>query len=146
MRTKIIIVPDPKIIKAELLEFRQPQGTPKKKQDRILKIRITTDKIKEGFFLDPNKIKLDNVNLKDRKSYMSFSRIPVYINFKLIRCTKNRKTRYKDFFYLLRNPHTSLLFINTDSVALKMLALKIIEGYKVIFPREIRYFGNITTK
>ena len=147
MRSRIKIVKDPMIIRAEIIEYRysssEQQGT-----DTItkrLRIKISTDKIETTLALDLNKDRDNpNVNLYAKKKLrFSFTKKPVCVSF-TIRCHKNRRTKYKDFLYLLRNPHSALLFLKSDNRRLKLIAEAIIQGKRIIFPRETRYYGNIS--
>lgn len=157
MRSKIKIVQDPKIIYAWFSMYRPVD---KKKiipslymsqraHIKMLKIKVSTNKMKCGMELDQNKLNalgkqaeriiIDNLK---HSSYMSYSQKPIWFDFRIIWCHKNKKTHYKEYIYLLRNPHAAIMYLNSDIPHLQTLAQFIVQGYKVIFPRETRFYGN----
>lgn len=148
MRSRIKIVKDPMIIRAEIIDFIPPSdgfGTAMK-NTRKLKVMISTDKVETALLLDDNKNRTADgkLNLFSKKNLRyRFVKKPVWDSLGRIWCHRNRKTRYKDFIYMLRNPHSALLFLNSENVRLKKLAEAIVKGYRIIFPREVRYYGNI---
>lgn len=144
MRTKIKTVTNPMVIRADIMEYRPNRDAFKinhplikriiLNNHRMLRIKMSTDKVET---------KLERTGIVNHKEVFSFTKKPLWINFRAVWCHKNRKTRYKDFIYLLRNPHASLMFVNSEIDNLKRLANAIIQGYKIIFPRETRYYGEI---
>ncbi len=148
MRSRIKIVKDPMIIRAKLIEYISGDDDMGKifKHGRKLKIMISTDKVETALMLDTNKNRNADgtLNLFSKKNLRyRFLKKPVWETFGRIWCHRNKKTRYKDFIYMLRNPHSALLFLNSDNVRLKKVAEAIVKGYRIIFPREVRYYGNI---
>lgn len=139
MRTKIKTVPNPMVIRAEILEYR-PSNLPEKTIQgavRILRIKISTEKIQT---------QLERTGIVNHKEVFRYTQKPLWTTLQGIPCHRNRKTHYKDFIYLLRNPHASIMFVNSEIRNLKILALSIIKGYKIIFPRETRYYSEIKNK
>jgi hypothetical protein len=145
MRSRIKIVKDPMIIRAEIMEYRPSSaerlenGTPTR---RKLKIKISTDKVQTQLMLDVNKTDKTSGFYAKKKLRYSFTKTPLWTNIGGVWCHRNKKTRYKDFLYILRNPHSAIMFLNSDRIQLKKLAEAIVKGYKIIFPRETRYYGN----
>ena len=128
MRIRFKKVTDPMLIKAE---FIYTNGRVKRKR---LFIKFSTDRMQTTLDIDTEKTyeKVNRIQYKYKQKN-------VWASLRGITCQCNRHSRYKDFLYLLRNPHTALVFINSDNTGLKKLAEEIIKGRKIIFPREIRY-------
>ena len=128
MRIRFKKVTDPMLIKAE---FIYTNGRVKRKR---LFIKFSTDRMQTTLDIDTEKT-YEKVNRIQYK----YNQKQVWVMLRGISCRCNRHTRYKDFLYLLRNPHTALVFLNSETRGLKQLAEQIIKGKKIIFPRETRY-------
>jgi len=130
MRTRIKKVKDPMIIRAEFDGYHLSV-----RLEKFLRIKISTDIVRTSLILNNKK------TITEQKRIYDYSQKSVWTTFRRIKCRCNRHTRYKDFLYLLRNPHTAIVFLNSDNHQLKTLAEEIIKGKKIIFPRETRYRG-----